>query len=346
LNPAARSARSSAALSSDVPCPATKVATSRFGFDISLICTAKAPMPARAILIAGPTASGKSALALEVARRIGGAIVNADSMQVYRDLRTLTARPTPEEEASVPHFLFGHVDAAANYSVGRYLADLAATLRDLDARGLTPVVAGGTGMYFKAALYGLSDIPPVPEEIRAQIRALAQGKSPQALHAELAAKDPQTAARLRPSDPQRILRALEVFAATGRPLASFQGPRGAPLFDPAACRAYFLAPERETLYARIDARFDRMMESGALGEVAALRARQLDPALPAMRAHGVPHLIAYLEGRTPLDEAIMRGKLDTRRYAKRQFTFARHQLPTFEWLSDEDAPARVNAARA
>ncbi|HEY8160749.1 MAG TPA: tRNA (adenosine(37)-N6)-dimethylallyltransferase MiaA [Methylocystis sp.] len=301
-------------------------------------------MSARAILIAGPTASGKSALALAIAKRIGGAVVNADSMQVYRDLRIITARPTPEEEAEVEHLLFGHVDAAVNYSVGRYLADLAATLRGLDGRGVTPVIAGGTGMYFKAALYGLSDIPAVPEELRAQVRAAAEGKSPQELHAELASKDPETAARLRPTDPQRILRALEVFAATGKPLASFQGPRAAPLLDPAQCPAFFLAPERETLYARIDARFDKMMEMGALEEVAALRNRRLDPALPAMRAHGVPHLVAYLDGRMSLDEAIVRGKLDTRHYAKRQFTFARHQLPDFTWLSAGDPWAAVEAA--
>jgi tRNA dimethylallyltransferase len=293
-------------------------------------------MSARAILIAGPTASGKSALAMEVAKRVGGVVVNADSMQVYRDLRIITARPTPEEESAVEHLLFGHVDAAVNYSVGRYLADLARTLDALAARGATAVMTGGTGMYFKAALYGLSEIPAVPDEIRAQVRDAAQGKSPQALHAELAEADPQTAARLRPTDPQRILRALEVFAATGKPLVSFQGPRSAPLLDEAACPAFFLAPERDTLSARIDARFDRMMESGALEEVAALRARGLDPALPAMRAHGVPHLVAFLDGRMSREEAIMRGKLDTRHYAKRQFTFARHQLPGFRWVSGDD----------
>ncbi len=301
-------------------------------------------MSARAILIAGPTASGKSALALAIAKRVGGAVVNADSMQVYRDLRIITARPTPEEEAEVEHLLFGHVDAAVNYSVGRYLGDLAATLRGLDARGVAPVVVGGTGMYFKAALYGLSDIPAVAEELRAQVRAAAEGKRPQELHAELASKDPETAARLRPTDLQRILRALEVFAATGKPLASFQGPRATPLLDPAQCLAFFLAPDRETLYARIDARFNKMMEMGALDEVAALRDRRLNPALPAMRAHGVPHLLAYLDGRMSLDEAIMRGKLDTRHYAKRQFTFARHQLPYFEWLSVGDPWAAVEAA--
>lgn len=305
-----------------------------------MIDRAQAP---RAILIAGPTASGKSALALDIARRIGGAIVNADSMQVYRDLRVITARPTPEEESQVPHHLFGHVDAAVNYSVGRWLDDLATTLRDLAERNLTPVIAGGTGMYFKAALYGLSDIPEVPQDVRCAVRARAQGKSPQTLHAELAAHDPQTAARLRETDPQRILRALEIFEATGKPLASFHGPRSPPLLDPAQCAAYFLAPEREALYARIDARFERMTQAGALDEVIALKARHLDPALPAMRAHGVPGLIDYLEGCCSLEDAIKRGQLDTRRYAKRQITFARHQLPTFQPLSTETPQTQLVA---
>jgi len=292
-------------------------------------------MRARAILIAGPTASGKSALALELARRRRGAIVNADSMQVYRDLRIVTARPTIEEEAAAPHLLFGHVDAATNYSVGRWLEDLARVLHGLDARELTPILVGGTGMYFRAALYGLSDIPAVPDDVREKMRAWAQDKTPQQLHAELAARDPATAAVLRKTDPQRLLRALEVLEATGKPLVSFQGPRSAPILNASECAAFFLAPERETLYARIDARFERMTQAGALDEVAALKARSLDPTLPAMRAHGVPHLIAYLDGRLTLAEAILRSQLDTRRYAKRQFTFARHQLPNFEWIASE-----------
>lgn len=303
-------------------------------------------MPPRAILIAGPTASGKSALALDLALRHGGEIVNADSMQIYRDLRVITARPTPEEEAQVPHHLFGHVDAAENYSVGRWLDDFARVLRDFDQRGVTPVIVGGTGMYYKAALYGLSDIPAVPDEVRAEIRAAALGKSPQELHAELTVRDPDTAARLRPTDPQRILRALEVFAATGKPLAAFQGPRSAPLLDADACSAFFLAPERATLFARIDSRFDAMIAGGALDEVAALRAQRLDPALPAMRAHGVPHLITYLDGRMTLEEAIQRGKTDTRHYAKRQHTFARHQLPTFQWISPAAAAMQLVAPLA
>jgi tRNA dimethylallyltransferase len=298
----------------------------------------------RAILIAGPTASGKSALALAVAQRIGGVVVNADSMQVYRDLRILTARPTPEEEGRVRHLLFGHVDAGVNYSVGRWLEDFRGVLETLEREGATPVVAGGTGMYFKAALCGLSDIPPVPDSIREKIRGEAQGRAPDYLHARLAERDPETAARLRPTDPQRILRALEVLEATGRPLASFQNARLAPLLDEASCFALFLAPPREQLYARIDARFEAMLAQGALDEVRALGARALDPALPAMRAHGAPHLLRFIRGEMSLAEAAARGKLDTRHYSKRQVTFARHQLPSFRWIGADETQAAIEAA--
>ena len=300
--------------------------------------------PPRAILIAGPTASGKSALAQSVARRHGGEVVNADSMQVYRDLRILTARPTPQEEQTVPHWLFGHVDGAENYSVGRWLEDFKATLDELAARGRVAVVAGGTGLYFKAALQGLSDIPAVPAEVRAKVREGARSRPPQELHAELARIDPITASRLRPSDPQRILRALEIFAATGRSLAQLQGARTPPLLDPAACPAFFIAPSRPELFARINARFDKMIEAGALDEARALGSRGLDPLLPVMRAHGVPHLLSFFDGRMSLDEAIERGKSDTRHYAKRQVTFARHQLPGFLWLEGEDMETRTFAA--
>jgi tRNA dimethylallyltransferase len=300
--------------------------------------------PPRAILIAGPTASGKSALAQSVARRHGGEVVNADSMQVYRDLRILTARPTPQEEQTVPHRLFGHVDGAENYSVGRWLEDFKATLDELAARGRVAVVAGGTGLYFKAALQGLSDIPTVPAEVRAKVREGARGRPPQELHAELARVDPIMASRLRPSDPQRILRALEIFAATGRSLAQLQGARTPPLLDSVACPAFFIAPSRPELFARINARFDKMIEAGALDEARALGSRGLDPLLPVMRAHGVPHLLSFFDGRMSLDEAIERGKSDTRHYAKRQVTFARHQLPSFLWLEGEDMETRILAA--
>lgn len=291
----------------------------------------------QALLIAGPTASGKSALAIACARALGGVVVNADSMQVYADLRVLTARPSPEEEAAAPHELFGHVDAAVNYSVGKWLADAQAVLDEARAQGRLAILAGGTGMYFKALTQGLSDIPAVPEEVRAQVRAQAQGLSPPQLHARLAACDPMTAARLRPSDPQRILRALEIFAATGRPLAAFQGARQAPILPRGAWAGLFLDAPRDWLYARIDARFRAMVDQGAVKEARALMARGLDPALPAMRAHGVPGLIDWLAGRASLEEAIARGQADTRHYAKRQATFARHQLPDFRFVAPQEA---------
>ncbi|MFO1137050.1 MAG: tRNA (adenosine(37)-N6)-dimethylallyltransferase MiaA [Rhodoblastus sp.] len=300
----------------------------------------------RAILIAGPTASGKSAVALGLAQETGGVVVNADSMQVYGDLRVLTARPTLADEAAAEHRLYGHVDGAVNYSVGRWLEDFAALMSELAAAGRLAVVVGGTGMYFKAATQGLSDIPRVPEEVRARVRAAAEGQAAAELHAGLAARDPLTAARLKPTDPQRILRALEVLEATGKPLAAFQGARGAPLLAEGSWRGFFLAPERGDVRAAIDGRFVRMIEAGALDEVAALAARNLDPALPVMRAHGAPALMAHLRGEMSLDEAIARGQADTRAYAKRQFTFARHQLPDFRWLAPEAAGAQIAAALA
>jgi tRNA dimethylallyltransferase len=289
----------------------------------------------RALLIAGPTASGKSAAALELAKAFGAMIVNSDSMQVYADLRILTARPTLDEEASAPHRLFGEIDGAVNYSVGAWSRRAREILAEIGER---PVVfVGGTGLYFRALTEGLSDMPAVPAIVRERTRAEAEGRATADLHAELAALDPATAARVRPSDRQRTLRALEVLAATGRPLASFQGPRGAPAFPPGGWTGLFLAPDRGGLYSRIDARFDAMLEKGALDEAAALMRRCLDPALPVMRALGVRQLIAHIEGRLSLAGAGESAKLETRRYAKRQFTWARHQLPCFKWVAPEAA---------
>jgi tRNA dimethylallyltransferase len=297
-----------------------------------------------AILIAGPTASGKSALALRFACAYDGVAINADSMQVYRDLRVLTARPGNKDEARAPHRLFGHVDGAINHSVGLWLEDARLALDEARSSGRVPIFVGGTGLYFKALTQGLSAIPPVPIEIRESVRARAEGVPVAALHAELMRRDPATAARLRQTDPQRILRALEVFEATGQSLASFQTERTPPLLDTTDALALFLAPERLTLVERIDARFEAMLAAGALEEAAALRARALDPALPIMRAHGAPHLIAHLNGEISLAEAARRAKLDTRRYAKRQFTFARHQLAAFRWIAPEEAESLAPAA--
>lgn len=287
-----------------------------------------------AVLIAGPTASGKSALGLRLAERLGGVVINADSMQVYRDLRVLSARPTPEEENLVPHRLYGNVDAAVNYSVGRYANDAAALLRELEGRKL-PIVVGGTGLYFKALTEGLSDMPAVPEAVREAVRRESEGLETPELHRLLTERDPETARTLRPSDRLRVQRALEIFAATGRPLVSFHGARQPGPLAGTPVIKLFLAPEREELRRRIDARFLAMMEGGALDEVRALRERNLDPMLPAMRAHGVPGLLAHLRGAISREEAIAKGQGDTRRYAKRQFTWFRHQLPDWQWVAPE-----------
>ncbi len=287
-----------------------------------------------AVLIAGPTASGKSALGIQLAQALNGVVINADSMQVYRDLRVITARPTPEDEAEAPHRLYGHVDAAVNFSVGRYVADAIQVLQEAQGRQL-PIFVGGTGLYFKALTEGLSDMPPVPDEVREQVRRESEGLETPELHGLLSERDPETARTLRPSDRLRVQRALEIFAATGRPLVSFHGARepgplaGRPLIK------LVLAPEREELRRRIDRRFESMMEQGAFEEVRALGERNLDPMLPAMRAHGVPGLLAHLRGEIPFGEAIAKGQGDTRRYAKRQFTWFRHQLPDWQWVEPE-----------
>lgn len=299
--------------------------------------------PYRALLIAGPTASGKTALALTLADRFGGAIINTDSMQVYRDLSIITARPTEEEMARAPHFLFGTVDAALNYSVARWLSDATAAFATAEAQGQLPIFVGGTGLYFRALTEGLSDIPPVPEAVRAELRAWAEGRDPAALHERLAQRDPETAAHLRPTDPQRILRALEVFEATGRSLRSFHAERGGAVLRPDEVLSIFLAPDRDLLRARIDARFDGMMAAGAAQEVTRLAERGLDPALPAMRAHGVPGIIRALNGDISMEEAIEKGKADTRAYSKRQHTWFRHQAPDFIWVKPEKAEEVVEA---
>jgi tRNA dimethylallyltransferase len=290
-----------------------------------------------ALLIAGPTASGKSALALELAERAGGVVINTDSMQVYRDLRIITARPTPQEEARVPHRLYGHVDAAVNCSAGSWVNDAAAALNEARAQNRLPIFVGGSGLYFKALTRGLSAVPPVAAGIRDSVRARLEQNGVEALHAELARCDPASAERLKPRDRTRIARALEVVEATGRSLTDWHRDGLPPLLPQGAFRALFLAPKRDALYARIDARFGAMLETGALEEVAALAARRLDPLLPAMKAHGVPALIRHLAGEITREEAAEIGRADTRHYAKRQFTWFRHQLPEFEWVAPEAA---------
>jgi tRNA dimethylallyltransferase len=262
-------------------------------------------------------------------------------MQVYRDLRVITARPTPEEESRAPHRLYGHVDAAINFSAGGWVTDAAAVLAELRAQHRLPIFIGGSGLYFKALTRGLSAVPPIPAGIRESVRARLERDGVEALHAELGQRDSASAERLKPRDRTRIARALEVVEATGRPLTDWHREGLPPLLPQGQFTALFLDADRDQLYARIDARFEAMLASGALEEVADLAARRLDPLLPAMKAHGVPALVRHLKGEISLQEAAVIGRADTRHYAKRQFTWFRHQLPEFEWVKPEQARERL-----
>jgi tRNA dimethylallyltransferase len=298
----------------------------------------------KAVLIAGPTASGKSALALALAQATGGFVINTDSMQVYRDLRIITARPTPDEEARVPHRLYGYCDAAVNCSAGSWVADAATALEEARALNRLPIFVGGTGLYFKALTRGLSAVPPIPSEVRDDVRARMERDGVEALHAQLAQRDPVSAQKLKPRDTARVARALEVIEATGRALPDWHSEGLPPLLKPEDVIAVFLAPDRKELYARINARFETMFANGALDEVAVLAARKLAPMLPAMKAHGVPALIRYLKGEITRENAVEIGQIDTRRYAKRQFTWFRHQLPEFGWVVPDAARETLSHA--
>jgi tRNA dimethylallyltransferase len=282
--------------------------------------------PPRPILIAGPTASGKSGLALALAERRGGTVINADSMQVYRELRVLTARPGAEDAARAPHVLYGHVSGAQAYSAGRYAADAAQAIAAAQAAGRVPIVVGGTGLYFKALLEGLSPIPAPDPQVRAFWRAEAARRPAPELHALLAARDPEMAARLMPTDPQRIVRALEILESTGRSLAEWQRAPGRPALAEAEAERLLLLPPRETHGTAIDTRFDAMMIAGALDEVRAMLALGLSAELPIMRALGVAPLAAHLAGGLSLDAAVARAKTDTRKYAKRQLTWLKRNM--------------------
>jgi len=295
----------------------------------------------RAILIAGPTASGKSALAVAIAARRGGVVINADSMQVYRDLEILSARPSAPELAQASHLLYGFVPASEPYSVGRWIADVAAALADTERAGALPVIVGGTGLYFKALLEGLSPIPAIPADIRAHWRGEARRLGAAALHALLAARDPQTARGLRPSDPQRVTRALEVLDATGRGLATWQLEPGRPLIEEAAALKLVLAPDRDELYQRADLRFDAMMAAGALEEARRLGTLGLSPELPVMRALGVRPLLAAASGDTTLEAAIAAAKLETRNYIKRQLTWLKRNMITWTHVNTQETDSSV-----
>lgn len=293
-------------------------------------------MVQRAILIAGPTASGKSALAVSIATAFDGVVVNADSMQVYRDLDVLTARPGPADLARAPHALYGHVDGAEAYSVGRWLADVGRVLDEARRLGRLPVIVGGTGLYFKALTEGLAPVPPIPAEIRARWRAEVAARGAPALHAELAARDGQTAAHLQPGDAQRVTRALEVLEATGRGLAAWQALPGRPLIDLEGATMLVAGVPRDALWERAQARVDAMFAGGAIAEVGRLAGRGLSVELPVMRALGVAPLVRHLAGEIGLDEAAERTKGDTRHYIKRQSTWLRRNMITWKTISQQE----------
>jgi len=288
-----------------------------------------------ALIVAGPTASGKSALALTLAEKRRGTVINADSMQVYRELRILTARPTPAEEAVIPHELYGVRPAREPGSAAWWRESALAAMDAAWAADRLPVLCGGTGLYFSSLINGLSPMPPVSDAARQQARETLKAIGPAALHAMLAAADPATAARLRPTDSQRVARAWEVWRSSGRGLASWQADQGAPAAW--RFRAVLLDPPREVLREAIELRFASMLAAGALAEVQGLLEQNLDPALPAMRAHGVPELAAYLRGSISIEEAARRARLVTGQYAKRQATWFRHHA-----LAEADATHTIH----
>ena len=278
------------------------------------------------IVVAGPTASGKSALALDAAVAFSGTVINADSMQVYRQLRFLTSRPPPADEGLAPHRLFGVLSVSERCSAGRWLGLAAAAIDEARAARRLPIVVGGTGLYLMALLEGLAPVPEVAEAVRADARALHGRLGAEAFRAELARIDPEMAQRLPAADRQRLIRAYEVAKGTGRSLAEWQRQE---IPEPAVVGRFatiVLDPPRDVLYAAIDARFERMIEAGALDEVAALEELRLDPGLPAAKALGVAPLRRYLRGETDLDEACEAAKQASRNYAKRQCTWLGHQM--------------------
>lgn len=285
------------------------------------------------LVIAGPTASGKSGLALRVAEELNGAVINADSMQVYRDLRLLTARPSAEDEARVPHRLYGHLDGADVSTAADWAADAVAHIKTVHAADKLPIVVGGTGLYLKALMEGLSAIPEIPDDVRAAARRLRLEQGIDALFASLTEKDPEGAAKLKPKDRQRVLRAWEVVEATGKPLHAWQSQAAPSPPLKATFHTVLFRPEREDLYAACNSRFDKMLDQGALEEVEALMARTLDPGLPIMKALGVPDLMAHLRGETSLQDAVTKAQQRTRNYAKRQTTWFKNQFNASELVN-------------
>lgn len=288
--------------------------------------------PPLVTLIAGPTASGKSALALKMARETGAVIINADSQQLYADLRILTARPSIEEEAQADHRLYGVADAAEAWSVGRWSRAVLALLETVKADQRPAIIVGGTGLYFTALTRGLAEVPPVPAPVRDQIELAYVAQGEVAFRAALAGVDPKAARSIEQGDRQRLVRAMSVHASSGRSLSDWQADT-APLFSPDTWTGLVLEPDRELLYDQCDARVDHMLQAGVLDEVSTLLARQLSPTLPAMKAVGLRELAAFINGAMPRQQAVNALKQSTRNYAKRQLTWFRNQTPDFQRCS-------------
>ena len=279
-----------------------------------------------AILIAGPTAGGKSAMALDLAKAHNGVVINADSMQVYDTLRILTARPSQDDMDGIEHELYGHVPAVQSYSTGHWLRDVELLLERIRINGKMPIFVGGTGLYFKALTGGLSDMPDVPSEIRALYRQRLEEQGPQELFAELQEQDPELAQKLNPSDGQRIVRALEIFTSTGRSISAYTASKGRVIVEPQCARKIVVLPDRVLLHARINQRFSKMMNEGAVEEVKALLEQNPDPASPSMKAIGVREIAQFLNGNLSMDDVIELSSTATRQYAKRQMTWFRNQM--------------------
>lgn len=279
-----------------------------------------------AILIAGPTAGGKSALALQLAKKHNGVIINTDSMQVYDTLQILTARPSEDEMEGIDHHLYGHVAAAQSYSTGQWLRSVEALLPIVRANGKMPVFVGGTGLYFKALTGGLSDIPDVPEDIRNHYRQCLLANGPVPLYEELQQRDPDMAGKLNLADGHRIVRALEILTATGRSISEFTSKAGPKIIDPDRAQKIVVLPDRKILHQRINVRFEKMLELGAIQEVADFLAQRPDPACPAMKAIGVREIEQWLKGELSRDDVIRLASAATRQYAKRQMTWFRNQM--------------------
>lgn len=299
-----------------------------------------------AILIHGPTASGKTELSIQVARKLNGEIVNADSMQVYRELKVISARPDEEEMGDVPHHLFGHVSASERYSTGQWLEQVRPVVEGIQKRGKTAVIVGGTGLYLLALTEGLSDIPPVPEEVRHEVLDIAKSEGTRGLKVRLQVVDPEAATRINENDRQRLTRAYEVWLATGKSLSSFQNNRTNPVLNPDEWLGIALTPPRSKLYARIDKRFEGMLMEGAMEEARNLVRLNVDPDLPAMKAHGMPWLSAFIRGEINSATAAENAKRDTRRYAKRQFTWIGRQFPFWPRIPSAELKTRMRVVSA